>query len=61
MGAMIDAGELGEIWAVQGTYSQDRLLYGTDWNWRIESGPSRTFSDIGPLCCDLAEFVTGAN
>src|SRR6266567_3745629 len=42
-----EAGELGEIWAVQGTYSQDWLLYNTDWNWRIETGPSRAFADIG--------------
>ena len=24
-------------WCVQGTYSQDWLLYDTDWNWRIDS------------------------
>src|SRR5215472_18390898 len=47
MHAMIAAGDLGEIWAVQGTYSQDWLYYDTDWNWRVESGPSRTFADIG--------------
>ncbi len=44
---------------VQGTYSQDWLLYDTDWNWRIESGPSRTFADIGTHWCDLAEHITG--
>src|ERR1700722_3784445 len=41
---MREAGELGEILVVQGTYSQDWLLYDTDWNWRIDSkenGPSR--------------------
>jgi predicted dehydrogenase len=59
MRAMIAAGELGEIQVVQGTYSQDWLLYDTDWNWRIETGPSRTFADIGSHWCDLAEFVTG--
>jgi predicted dehydrogenase len=31
-----EAGELGEIYTVQGTYSQDWLLYDTDWNWRID-------------------------
>jgi predicted dehydrogenase len=56
---MREAGELGEIYAVQGTYSQDWLLYDTDWNWRIESGPSRTFADIGTHWCDLVEHVTG--
>jgi predicted dehydrogenase len=59
MRSIVAAGELGEIWAVQGTYSQDWLLYDTDWNWRIEIGPSRTFADIGSHWCDLAEFVTG--
>jgi predicted dehydrogenase len=56
---MREAGDLGEIYAVQGTYSQDWLLYDTDWNWRIESGPSRTFADIGTHWCDLVEHVTG--
>jgi predicted dehydrogenase len=56
---MREAGKLGEIYAVQGTYSQDWLLYDTDWNWRIESGPSRTFADIGTHWCDLVEHLTG--
>ncbi len=56
---MREAGDLGEIYAVQGTYSQDWLLYDTDWNWRIESGSSRTFADIGTHWCDLVEHVTG--
>ncbi len=57
--SIIAAGEIGEVRVVQGTYSQDWLLYDTDWNWRIETGPSRTFADIGSHWCDLAEFVTG--
>jgi len=55
-------GDLGEILVVQGTYSQDWLLYDTDWNWRIESqanGPSRVMADIGSHWCDMAEHVTG--
>jgi predicted dehydrogenase len=59
MRRMREAGDLGEIYAVQGTYSQDWLLYDTDWNWRIESGPSRTFADIGTHWCDLVEHITG--
>ena len=59
MRAMVEAGDVGEVQVVQGTYSQDWLLYDTDWNWRIEVGPSRTFADIGSHWCDLAEFVTG--
>jgi len=62
MRAMREAGELGEILVVQGTYSQDWLLYDTDWNWRIDpeqAGPSRALADIGSHWCDMAEHVTG--
>ena len=54
-----ESGELGDILVAQGTYSQDWLLYDTDWNWRIESGPSRAFADIGTHWCDMVEHVTG--
>jgi predicted dehydrogenase len=57
-----EAGELGEILVVQGTYSQDWLLYDTDWNWRADSkvsGPSRCMADIGSHWFDLAEHLTG--
>ena len=37
MRRMREDGELGDILVVQGTYSQDWLLYDTDWNWRIDS------------------------
>ncbi len=37
MRRMREAGDLGEILVLQGTYSQDWLLYDTDWNWRIDS------------------------
>jgi predicted dehydrogenase len=56
------AGEFGEILVVQGTYSQDWLLYDTDWNWRVSSaqgGPSRAMADIGSHWFDMAEHVTG--
>jgi predicted dehydrogenase len=59
---MREAGELGEILSVQGAYSQDWLLYDTDWNWRIESGTggvSRCMADIGSHWFDMAEHVTG--
>jgi predicted dehydrogenase len=62
MRRMREDGDLGEILVVQGTYSQDWLLYDTDWNWRIESsanGPSRVMADIGSHWCDMAEHVTG--
>jgi predicted dehydrogenase len=62
MRRMREDGELGDILVVQGTYSQDWLLYDTDWNWRIDSkanGPSRCLADIGSHWCDMAEHVTG--
>lgn len=62
MRRMCEDGDLGEILIVQGTYSQDWLLYDTDWNWRVDSkagGPSRCMADIGSHWFDLAEHVTG--
>jgi predicted dehydrogenase len=59
MRRICESGELGEVQVVQGTYSQDWLLYDTDWNWRIETGPSRAFADIGTHWCDMVEHVTG--
>jgi predicted dehydrogenase len=59
---MIEGGELGEILVVQGTYSQDWLLYDTDFNWRIESkanGPSRVVGDIGSHWMDMIQHLTG--
>ena len=62
MRAFREAGELGEILVVQGTYSQDWLLYDTDWNWRVDAkaaGTSRAMADIGSHFFDMAEHVTG--
>ncbi|MGD0498143.1 MAG: Gfo/Idh/MocA family oxidoreductase [Bryobacteraceae bacterium] len=62
MRRMREDGDLGDILVVQGTYSQDWLLYDTDSNWRLEAkdnGPSRCLADIGSHYCDMAEHVTG--
>ena len=59
---MIEAGDLGEILVVQGTYSQDWLLYDTDYNWRImrsANGPLRVVGDIGSHWMDMIQHVTG--
>lgn len=59
---MREAGDLGEILSLQGGYSQDWLLYDTDWNWRIDrqaGGASRCMADIGSHFFDMAEHVTG--
>jgi len=62
MRSMREAGELGETLVAHGTYSQDWLLYRTDWNWRVDAasaGPLRAMGDIGSHWCDLLEHVTG--
>jgi predicted dehydrogenase len=61
MRAMREAGDFGDILVVQGTYSQDWMLYETDWNWRVDpkvGGASRVMADIGSHFFDMAEHVT---
>ena len=62
MRRMVEDGDLGDILVVQGTYSQDWLLYDTDWNWRIvskDNGPLRVMGDIGSHWMDMIQHVTG--
>jgi predicted dehydrogenase len=62
MRQMIAHGDLGEILVVQGTYSQDWLLYDTDWNWRLDSkfnGKLRVMGDIGSHWMDMIQHLTG--
>ncbi|MBI1789317.1 MAG: Gfo/Idh/MocA family oxidoreductase, partial [Acidobacteria bacterium] len=59
---MIAGGELGEILVVQGTYSQDWLLYDTDFNWRLDAkanGALRVVGDIGSHWMDMIQHLTG--
>ena len=59
---MIAKGDLGEILIVQGTYSQDWLLYDTDWNWRLDAksnGKLRVMGDIGSHWMDMIQHLTG--
>ena len=59
---MVAKGDLGDIISVQGTYSQDWLLYDTDYNWRIEkkaNGELRAVGDIGSHWMDMIQHVTG--
>lgn len=47
---------------VQGTYSQDWLLYDMGWNWRIvakDNGPLRAMGDIGSHWMDMIQHLTG--
>jgi len=60
--AMCADGEVGEVYAVHGSYLQDWLYLDTDYNWRLEpevSGESRAVADIGSHWCDLVQFITG--
>ncbi len=59
---MIEKGEFGDIFVIQGSYLQDWLFYSTDYNWRLEpslSGKSRAIADIGSHWIDLIEYVSG--
>lgn len=60
--ALCDAGEVGEVYAVHGSYLQDWLFLDTDYSWRLDpklSGASCAVADIGSHWCDLAQFITG--
>jgi predicted dehydrogenase len=60
--AMVEKGDMGELFSVNGSYLQDWLFYETDYNWRLEpdkSGDTRAIGDIGSHWMDLIEFVTG--
>ncbi len=64
MRQMIAHGDLGDILIVQGTYSQDWLLYDTDWNWRLDAksnGKLRVMGDIGSHWMDMIQHLTGQN
>ena len=55
-------GELGRVFSVTGSYTQDWLLYPTDYNWRVladQGGALRAVGDIGTHWLDLARFITG--
>lgn len=59
---IIKEGELGDVFSVTGSYTQDWLLNITDYSWRLsaeESGQTRAVADIGSHWMDLVEFVTG--
>jgi predicted dehydrogenase len=59
---IVQSGEIGEVYIVQGSYLQDWLLLPTDWNWRLEpqfSGEMRAVADIGSHWLDLTTFITG--
>ncbi|MDD5371012.1 MAG: Gfo/Idh/MocA family oxidoreductase [Anaerolineaceae bacterium] len=60
--SMVQSGELGNIFILQGSYLQDWLFLQTDWNWRLEpglGGALRAVADIGSHWLDLTTFITG--
>ncbi|MBO5888995.1 MAG: Gfo/Idh/MocA family oxidoreductase [Clostridia bacterium] len=62
MKARIEAGEIGDVRIMQGSYLQDWLLYDTDYSWRLEkavSGDSCAIADIGSHWMDAVQYVTG--
>jgi predicted dehydrogenase len=62
MRAMRINGQLGRVYAIQGSYLQDWLYLATDYNWRLEpdkSGDSRAVADIGSHLLDLTEYISG--
>jgi predicted dehydrogenase len=59
---MVQNGELGNLFILQGSYTQDWLLLPTDWNWRLEpdlGGTLRAVGDIGSHWLDLLTFISG--
>jgi predicted dehydrogenase len=59
---MVRSGEVGDIFAIHGSYLQDWLYLPTDWNWRLVpelSGDSRAVADVGSHWCDLMQFISG--
>ena len=56
---MVRSGEVGDIFAIHGSYLQDWLYLPTDWNWRLVpelSGDSRAVADVGSHC-SFSAFV----
>lgn len=59
---LIKKNDIGRIFAVNGHYLQDWMLFDTDYNWRVDpafGGESRAVADIGSHWCDTVQFVTG--
>jgi predicted dehydrogenase len=59
---MVRRGDVGEVYAVNGSYVQDWLLYDTDYNWRVladQGGPLRAVADIGTHWMDLVFSIAG--
>jgi predicted dehydrogenase len=59
---MVRRGDVGSVYLVNGSYTQDWLYYDTDYNWRVladQGGELRAISDIGTHWMDLIHSITG--
>ena len=59
---LVQNGEIGDLFILQGSYLQDWLLYPTDWSWRLDpelGGSLRAVADIGSHWLDMLTFITG--
>jgi predicted dehydrogenase len=59
---MARRGDLGTVYAINGSYTQDWLFYDTDYNWRVladQGGELRAVSDVGTHWMDLVGSITG--
>ena len=57
----IARGDVGRVFHITGSVTQDWLLYDTDYNWRVlreEQGDLRALADIGAHWMDLMHFIT---
>ena len=55
-------GDVGRIFAVNGSYVQDWLFHDTDYNWRVlsdQGGALRAVADIGTHWMDLVTSISG--
>jgi predicted dehydrogenase len=60
--SLVRSGEVGDIFNLHASYTQDWLLYPTDFNWRVlaeEGGKLRAVGDIGTHLIDLILFICG--
>jgi predicted dehydrogenase len=58
----VQRGDVGQIYAVNGSYTQDWLFYDTDYNWRVladQGGELRAVGDVGTHWMDLMHSITG--
>jgi predicted dehydrogenase len=59
---MVQDGDVGDLFHINGSYLQDWLFHDTDYNWRVladQGGALRAVADIGTHWMDLIYSITG--